>query len=243
MTSEQFHDVLTLLPADLIAQADELRCRKPKIIPWKRYAALAACLAVLLCAAAVSRNMQSMNITATMSAAAPAAMEDAAPMEDAEARDAAAPRMEAAQGVPETAAPNAMADSGISFTCVETPVNVHTTASFVHGPSATGITSREELDAYLSKWDRLYLLDTLRDACSSYDEDWFAAHDLLLIPLVSVPAGQSCIVTEMTLQDGVCDITIAFTGEETEEITNYHVAVPTEKGAVSDTEQIAVHIS
>ena len=240
MTGEQFHDVLTLLPADLIAQADELRCRKRKIIPWKRYAALAACFAVVLFSAAVYRSVQQKNANTEMAAAAPfAAMRDT---EDAAAEDAAAPR-DAAQGVPETAAPNAMADSGIHFTCVETPVNVHTTASFVHGPSATGITSREELDAYLSKWDRLYLLDTLRDACSSYDEDWFASHDLLLIPLDGVPAGQSCTVTEMTLQDGVCDITIAFTGEETEEITNYHVAVPTEKGAVSDAEQITVHIS
>lgn len=240
MTGEQFHDVLTLLPADLIAQADELRCRKRKIIPWKRYAALAACFAVVLFSAAVYRSVQQKNANTEMAAAASfAAMRDT---EDAAAEDAAAPR-DAAQGVPETAAPNAMADSGIHFTCVETPVNVHTTASFVHGPSATGITSREELDAYLSKWDRLYLLDTLRDACGSYDEDWFASHDLLLIPLDGVPAGQSCTVTEMTLQDGVCDITIAFTGEETEEITNYHVAVPTEKGAVSDAEQIAVHIS
>lgn len=237
MTGEQFHDVLTLLPADLIAQADELRCRKPKIIPWKRYAALAACLAVLLCAAAVSRNMQPANLTATMSAAAPAEMENA------EAMDTAAPRMEAASGTPETAGSAAMEDNEISFVCVETPYNPHNTACYAHGPSASVMASCEELDAYLSKWDRLYLLDALRDACAGYDTDWFASHDLLLIPLDGVPAGQSCAVTEMTLQDGVCDIAIAFTGELTEETTNYHVAIPTEKGAVADAEQITVHIS
>ena len=226
MTGEQFHDALTLLPADLIAQADKIRCHKPKIIPWKRYAALAACFAVVLCAAAAYRSVQQKNANTEMAVAAPfAAMRDT---ENAAEEDAAAPRMEAAQGVPETAASNAMADSGINFTCVETPVNVHTTASFVHGPSATGITSREELDDYLSKWDRLYLLDALWDACQIYDEDWFAFHDLLLIPVDRVTG--PCAVTDMTITDDGCEITVALSGDKTEEPTNYHILLPVEKG-------------
>ena len=48
MTAEQFHDVLTLLPEDLVARADEYRSRKPKVIPLKRYAALAACFILRL---------------------------------------------------------------------------------------------------------------------------------------------------------------------------------------------------
>ena len=52
MTGEQFHDALTLLPEDLIARADEVRSRKPKIIHWRRYVSLAACCALLvLCGA------------------------------------------------------------------------------------------------------------------------------------------------------------------------------------------------
>ena len=48
---------------------------------------------------------------------------------------------------------------------------------------------------------------------------------------------------DMTLQDGACAITIALTGEETGDSTNYHVVVPAEKGAVSDAGQITVHLS
>lgn len=48
MTSQQIHDALTLLPADLIAEADLARTRKPRIIPWKKYLAVAACLALVL---------------------------------------------------------------------------------------------------------------------------------------------------------------------------------------------------
>lgn len=232
MTSEQFHDVLTLLPEDLVARADEYRCRKPKVIPLKRYAALAACCAVVLTSAVIVHTLHQKNAPSDMAVAAPySAMQDAG-------EAAEAPRMEAATGTSETFRSAAEEDNGIPFTCVETPVNVHSTASFVHGPSATGITSREELDDYLSKWDRLYLLDALRDACQMYDEDWFASHDLLLIPVDGVTG--PCAVTDMTIADDVCEITVALSGEKTEEPTNYHITLPVEKNAVTDPANITV---
>ena len=49
MTPEQIHDALTLLPSDLIAEVDEKRNRKPKVIPLKRYAAMAASFVLVLC--------------------------------------------------------------------------------------------------------------------------------------------------------------------------------------------------
>lgn len=232
MTSEQFHDVLTLLPEDLVARADEYRCRKPKVIPFKRYAAMAASFAVLLTSAVIVHTLHQKNAPSDMAVAAPySAMQD-------DGAAAEAPRLEAAKGSPETSGSTAMADSAIPFTCVETPVNVHSTASFVHGPSATGITSREELDDYLSKWDRLYLLDALRDACQMYDEDWFASHDLLLISVDGVTG--PCAVTDMTIADDVCEITVALSGEKTEEPTNYHITLPVEKNADTDTQNITV---
>lgn len=240
MTGEQLHDALTLLPADLIAQADEARCRKSNVIRWKQLAAMAACFALLICSAAVFHHSQQKNSSTEMAAAAPfAAMRE----EAAASGDTGAPRMEAAKGVPETSYSNAAADSAIAFTCVETPDNLHTTACYAHGPCATAIESREELDAYLSKWDRLYLLDDLWDACEIYEEGWFASHDLLLIPVDDVYAGQTCVISDMTLQNGDCAITITLTGEETGDSTNYHVVVPTEKGAVSDSGQITIHLS
>lgn len=49
MTAEQIHDALTLLPADLVAEADRKRTRRLKRgISWRRYAAMAACFALIL---------------------------------------------------------------------------------------------------------------------------------------------------------------------------------------------------
>lgn len=48
MTAEQLHDALTLLPADLVAETDRLRCPRAKTIPWKRLWAMAACFALVL---------------------------------------------------------------------------------------------------------------------------------------------------------------------------------------------------
>lgn len=231
MTGEQFHDALTLLPADLIAQADEYRCRKPRIIPLKRCAAVAACFAVLLCSAAVYQNFRQKNAITEM-AAAPYSI-----MQDTDAAPAEAPRLEAAKRTP-AAGSASPEDNGISFICVETPVNVHTTASFVHGAPVTVAVSREELDDYLSKWERLYLLDSLGDACAIYDRDWFASHDLLLIPMDCV-AGP-CTVTDMELSDGICRVTIDIGGEEAEEQTNYHILLPVEKNAVPAPENITI---
>lgn len=50
MTADQFHDALTLLPGELLAETDRLRNApvKPRRIPFARYAGLAASLAVVL---------------------------------------------------------------------------------------------------------------------------------------------------------------------------------------------------
>lgn len=48
MTVENLHDAIGQLPSDLIAKVDEKRSRKPKVIPLRRYASIAACFAVIL---------------------------------------------------------------------------------------------------------------------------------------------------------------------------------------------------
>ena len=227
MTSDQFHDALTLLPEDLIARADEYRSRKPTVIPLKRYAALAACFAVLVTASFFVHRLRQKTAVTEMAAAAPFAV-----MEDAEAAEA--PRLEAAMGSQK----NALDGSGIPFTCVETPVNVHSTASFAHGPGPSLMASREELDVYLTKWDRLYLLEALRDACQIYEEDWFASHDLLLIPVDGVTG--SCAVTDLSLSDGGCQVTVALSEDAAAEPTNYHILLPLGKNALTNPANITV---
>lgn len=84
MTSEKLHDALNLLPADLVAETDALRtqAKKPQV-HWQRWAAMAACLAVVLLACTTTfsyffGHMGSSNSTAAV---------DKAPMSIAEAAD------------------------------------------------------------------------------------------------------------------------------------------------------------
>ena len=212
MTSEQFHDALTLLPEDLVAHAEQYRCRKPRVIPLKPYAATAACLAVVLCAAALFRVTQQKSMETDKAVSFSV-------MQDAGAAPAESPRMEAA-AVP-------------SCPMVETP-DLPNTAEIDH--SAAIITSRSELEGYFTEMGRYYQLDALRDVCALYDETWFSNSDLLLIPVDSV--SPSCAVTDVTLADGVCEITI--TGEETVAGTNFHLVLPVDKDSVTDTKNITV---
>ena len=213
MTSEQFHDALTLLPEDLVANADAFRSRKPRIIPLKRYAAMAACFAVLLTSVIYVHSLRQKSAPTEMAAASYSVMQDT------RTADAEAPRMEAA------AAP--------SCPMVETP-DLPSTAEIDH--SAAIITSRSELDGYFTEMGKYYQLDALRDVCALYGETWFSNSDLLLIPVDSV--SPSCSVTDVTLADGVCEITII--GEETEAGTNFHIVLPVDKGSVTDTKSITV---
>jgi len=49
MTAEKLQDAITLLPADLVAATDRLRTApSTKVIAWKRWVSLAACLVLLL---------------------------------------------------------------------------------------------------------------------------------------------------------------------------------------------------
>ena len=90
MNAEQFHDALTLLPEDLVAQADKFRSRRPKIIPWKRYATVAACFAVLMTSAVFvySRKSAPTEMVAASYSAAKQEMADAAPQMEAAAAEA-----------------------------------------------------------------------------------------------------------------------------------------------------------
>ncbi|MDO5544229.1 MAG: hypothetical protein Q4F81_00105 [Eubacteriales bacterium] len=227
MNAEQFHDALTLLPEDLVSQTDEFRSRKPKIIPWKQYTAVAACFAILLTSAVLVYTPQS----------APVVSYSAAKQEAADA----APEMEAAAEAPmernamtdEAPLAGAAATEAPSCPMVETPC-LRSAAEIDR--SAAIITSRSELESYFTEMGEFYQLDALIDACVLYDAAWFSNSDLLLIPVDNV--SPSCTVTDVSLTNGTCEITL--TGEETEASTCFHGALPVDKGAVTDTNNISV---
>ena len=93
MTSEKLHDALNLLPADLVAETDALRtqAKKPQV-HWQRWAAMAACLAVVLLAGTMFSRLFGPKGSSKTAAAV-----DKAPMSIAEAADQknAAPNFDA----------------------------------------------------------------------------------------------------------------------------------------------------
>ena len=114
MTSEKFHDALNLLPADLVAGTDALRIKPKKHqAHWQRWAAMAACLAVVLLAGTMfsrlfgpkgSSKTAAAVDKAPMSIAEAAAQKNAAPNFDAieEAAPADGGHTHAPAGEPET---------------------------------------------------------------------------------------------------------------------------------------------
>lgn len=173
MTAEQLHDALGLLPIDLIAETDALRCRPRKpVILWKRWAAIAACAVLIFGSGfAVMRSgllvsggtTEKLSITEDMAVAqeAPAAM---APTE--------------ARGEePGDCAESVAAENALEPTGSTPPVNV-AGAEFRFGE--------------LSISDEVHLiknpagLEALGLEPDIYGEDWFADYDLLLIALPGV---------------------------------------------------------
>lgn len=200
MTAEKLHDAIGLLPADLIAEADKLRSGRPKVIPWKRHAAMAACFALVLsCAWFASMVLSPKGATeAAMEYAIADAPAAAAPMEPAaeapaceeEAReepmkngvsgsgdpveDSAAPEME------EIRSDTTAEDPSLTVYSVETPLKP-TSACFGSTSQVALITSRKDLDTYLTDKDWIYDFTAVREVCTAFDEAWFENHDLLLL--------------------------------------------------------------
>lgn len=238
MTAETLHNALTLLPADLIAEADRKRNRKPIRIHWQRWAAMAACLAVILSIGLLlrSRLLYGGAKSASAEMSLQAAADNCAPEEAAAAEVPAAGATAAApQSAPplqDSAAATIASGQGIRY--VNTPDNLYTTACRVHGPEVTLIASREALDAYLDNWDMDYLLNELRTTCEDYDNAWFEAHDLVLIPVYPVSADGSVTVTEVTETENALEIHIAVSLPDADaECTTWHILLETEKGRIA----------
>lgn len=131
MTSEKLHDALSLLPADLVAETDALRTKPKKHqVHWQRWAAMAACLAVVLLAGTMfSYFFGHMGSSKTTAAA------DKAPMSIAEAADQknAAPNFDAI----EEAAP---ADGGHTHAPADEPESANSTEDGYCGNTSATVT-------------------------------------------------------------------------------------------------------
>lgn len=244
MTAEQLHDAIGLLPADLVAEADSLRQSRPprRRSYWKRYAAMAACFALVLgCALTVRLGMTGkMSRSGAVMEAAPAeipALRTPEAETDSSAVTAAGTardtdnkqRMDSADATAllETAA----ASETPEILCVLAP-EISSTKCYISGPKTTLVSSREELEAYRTKWEGAYLLDELTAACESFDDAWFGARDLVLIPVDAA----SVAVTGILSQEGSLEVHLAVTHSDAD--TSWLVLVEPEKGTVSRAEDV-----
>lgn len=119
MTVETLHDAIGLLPADLILETDKKRSRPVKTLPWKRIAAMAACIALILFCGTLFRSGLAMG-GSTKSAAMESMVEAEAPAAAAQMEEsaltcetmAAAPREE-------NAADESPAEAAGSSLCID----------------------------------------------------------------------------------------------------------------------------
>lgn len=259
MTVENLHDAIGLLPSDLIAEADQRRCRKkPKILPLKRWLAVAACLAMVLGSSFLVLRMASGG--ARKAAEAPAAMMQAPesmtdtefPVTDEEAAEAEAEAAvaggsgEASRSDEEISADNTM----LHF---DSPVNIHATQyadtrnigsrNSTSQPEIRLVGSLSELEAFRKDFGD-YDLEAFNAYSKKYDNGWFEVHDLLIVLMKDLPANSVTKVTAMLDVDdnGIWELCISYTipYEDCRQRTDRFILMEAEKNAVSDEESIAL---
>lgn len=259
MTADKLHDAIGLLPADLVAEADARRTRKPRVIPWKRYTAMAACLVLIVygglllkwnfllwagtakttAAEAASQGAEYAIAGVTDAhdegaGAAPASRTDNAGLKSGasgEVQPAQSDIAVAQDSFGAFALPEGI--SGIQY--VETPENWNITACFTSEPQITLVSSRADLDAYFDKKPTPFLLENLVAYCESYDDAWFEENDLLLIAVSAVPVDADLTVSSVIRQDGVWEVRISdfqASGASDAGYTNWHILLEMEKGSI-----------
>lgn len=250
MTAETLHDAIGLLPADLIAETDCIRTGKRKIIPWKRYAAMAASFAIVLSCGLFVMNFLTPKGATESVPQAPAAAAPLAPMMDESAAEEAAPEefsaLNKGTGTSTAAEPEEFPRDASNIIChrVETPVKP-TTACF-ESRSVTLVTSRQELVTYLTGKDWIYDFTDAQEVCKAFDATWFETHDLLVM---TVHAAYSDFPYTVTAIENISetdpmgwDWAVLFTTHAEDhpegETTLFHLLTELEKGLISPEDAI-----
>lgn len=178
MNAEQFHDALTLLSPDLVAEAEESRRCSKAPIRWKPLVATAACFLLVLGMGAYQLFVPGYRSTAPETAMSIA---DAAPEETAV--EEAAPVENVAGGNLDTAA------SFWEALTVSTPESGTSSVNRSSRPTLTLLAREADWDAYCTATTReLEVLD------QAVDLSRLAEQDLLLIDLPTQTAEVSDVV-------------------------------------------------
>ncbi len=261
MTVENLHDAIGLLPGDLIAAADEKRCRKPKRIPFRHYAAVAACLVLVVGGAFAAFAMFASGggnkyalteqAACEMAPQAPEAEDQAAPME---------PQPESAEEAPAATQSNSVSDTEEETEAVaggsacyssiwKNEMTRYCYAERLDG-AAEGekillLRSRAELEEYTETYKEMYDLMEFEVVCGVYTEEWFADNDLLVftygeIPTIlgTVPLAFNDQIPASTIRWG-----IRISGEEPlcmDSAQNWYVLMDINKGAIDSEDEIVL---
>ena len=212
MTGEQFHDALTLLPEDLIAKADAVRSRKPKIIHWRRYVSLAACCALLVLCGALYESRSAKSTSPEMVSA----FRDAG---SAQRTDEAPASGNSGAVDAEIAAPQ----------CLEIP-DLSNGAEDAAFPTVSLFDNREALEEGLSEMGESWDISGLEMACEGFDSSFFHSQDLLLV--FSQDVTGVCEVQDIAWTQNGCTVKIAVHPGGREDTTNYAALIPTRKGEI-----------
>lgn len=250
MTPEKFHDALTLLPADLVAEADRRRQRKPKVIPWRPYAAAAACLCLLLLGGwitffpAAPEMKAAAPEAAMLQGSSNAAYDAAVPEAPAEAEEAAPAEGEngalRTESVTEDAASATAATQlypGITLTGA-LPAAPSGAACYSSKPEPVLFTSSAQLEAYRERSIR-FQQPELSAACGAWDESWFENQDLVLVTVCGIPEGVVPQLTQIRHHEGQWKFVIqADTAPSEEALRDWHFLLSAKKGLIHPEETL-----
>lgn len=233
MTTAQLHDAIGLLPVDLIAETDCLRCRKQQRLHWQRYAAMAAAAVLVICGGVISWRL----LPGSKTAAAPEAAQFAAAsatVADEALPGAQAPMADAAGA--DNGSPNLATAASLAVHYAATPAL--TEAAQTQPIYVALMTSLEDWQTYRQQQEGSYDLTQLDTVMDSRDETHFEYQDLVLIRLdASASAGPA--VQNMVWEEGSLEIYLNNTAtQEDADQTCWHIALDVEKGALADADQI-----
>lgn len=270
MTPEKFHDALTLLPADLVAEADKKRSGKAKHIHWKSYAAAAACLSLILLGGWFTyfRALPGMNKKAApeetamlkgsrntrYDSALPetvAAAGEAAPMEQGNLHTVPTTPVRTESAVEDAPAANTSEDAEAAFKELHPDIallqSLDTTppasACYSSTPSPVVFHSRAELEEYKANSLRLQQ-PVLADACSKYEESWFENRDLVLVTVCGIPAGEIPEIRDIRHYENQWKFVIqADTAPSEEALRDWHFLLSAKKALIHPEETLICSIA
>lgn len=233
MTTAQLHDAIGLLPVDLIAETDCLRCRKQQRLHWQRYAAMAAAAVLVICGGVIGWRL----LPGSKTAAAPEAAQFAAAsatVADEALPGAQAPMADAAGA--DNGSPNLATAASLAVHYAATPAL--TEAAQTQPTYVALMTSLEDWQTYRQQQEGSYDLTQLDTVMDSRDETYFEYQDLVLIRL-NAPTSDGPAVENMVWEEGSLEIHLNNTATQEDAVQScWHIALDVEKGALADADQI-----